>query len=581
VTLEQSILEPLITLSLPNDIVLGAGGALFSASSGIQATYTGNISGNHPLIVSGMGVTILAGNSSSTALTTFAAPLSILRGTLTGDVLVSADSTLEASGACAALTVEGTLAPAPGFSVQGPYIQTGSLQVSVPGNEQNGSLAVEGDVTLAGNLIVSAHPSGVYAKGSTYTLIEAPKPHTLTGSFDQVISPILSVRVDYIQDPQVILTVLEQVVWLQTAPVRHHNPQSVFHYLRALTLVPDSDLVTILNAMDSTDSSLFTDELDELHPAPFGAFDLLQLQANSQITALLTRPHSAPCPPCREEEECERRPASVWLAPIGLWYQQDKRGEQVGFDAVNGGVLAGVDYRCAGGLLLGLGGGYTWSHLNWEEKRGSGALDSGILGFYLDNKARHGYIELSALGTFSNETATRHIAFAKRHARHTITPWSITAHFGFGGDFSLGKTEWNPFVRADYLYQSSPAFTERGAGSLDLHVKGRVAQQLRSEVGLAISYPVRIGRQGCVVPTLFCSGINECFLSSPHYTAQLVDHPETFTVRTWSKPLYLLSPGMDIVCHLDTGLALALHYAAEVGGSALIQTADVRVAWTY
>ena len=130
-----------------------------------------------------------------------------------------------------------------------------------------------------------------------------------------------------------------------------------------------------------------------------------------------------------------------------------------------------------------------------------------------------------------------------------------------------------------YLYQKG--FTESGAQSLDLSVKGKHSDLLRSEVGLSFTSSFHMGKRGCFAPTIWLSGINECYLFKDHYRATFIDQTPSFAVRGFSHPIYLISPGLDLSFMFGCGLNLAARYSAELNGEITAQKLDARLEWFF
>ncbi len=588
-------LEPLVSLSAMG--IIGVGGGSIKPGQGATLTVSGLLTSpsNAPFAIVGEGSVVLSGDSTSTALVTLGSGVAsdghliIQNSTFAGPVLVNAGAVLQGSGSTQDLTNNGSvvLSPltAPGvptLNVTGDYAQGSDavLQVAIDGPGQATLLHVSQTAHLDGTLVVTAASQGAYAFGETYQIITSG--NDLSTVFSTVLlPPIPRLAVIYNADPSVALVVTSQSV-LQGAQVTGHNPQQVLANLQQIVHTPRSDLITVLTAMESLDASQLSVALDQLHPAQFGAFDLLNVNTGEMITSLFTERLSEAC--CIHlGSDCGCKGKEVWVAPFGYFYDQEKIGEQLGFRADAVGLVAGLNFCAREGYLLGLGAAYSSSELHWQESRGQGSMDKVSLCMYT-NYAAHGWsIDGALVGGLDVFNATRNIAFStiNRAAKHERGGYDLTAHIGVSGDVKLGRFYLSPFGRADYFNLYQKGFTESGADSLNLTVEGRHTQMLRSELGLKFTSSWKMGHGGCFAPTVHCSGINECSLVKRHYKANFIGETPRYLVRTFSNPIYLISPGLDLNFTWGYGLELSLGYSAELNSQITTQKLTGRLGWFF
>ena len=138
-----------------------------------------------------------------------------------------------------------------------------------------------------------------------------------------------------------------------------------------------------------------------------------------------------------------------------------------------------------------------------------------------------------------------------------------------------------PFATLDYTALYQKGFTESGADSLNLTVQGRHAHTLRSQVGLSAMRSFKMGHEGCFAPKVWISGINEATLIKHHYIANFEGEMPTYQVRTFNKPIYLVSPGCDLSFTWGYGLGFSLRYSAEVNHSIIAHKFDSRLEWFF
>ena len=467
------------------------------------------------------------------------------------------------------------------LTVTNTYTQEphGVLDIRIDEMGDNDELAITGGATLGGTLNVTALP-GSYMAGTTYTILNSVGGFAT--KFSTVNLPTVpSLMLSYDPFHSVILTVIETAV-LFGKHVHHHNPQQVLKYLQEIDFPLGSDIAAVAHSLTPLSENALTHALDQMHPAIFGAFDLLNVNTSSLVSSFLNRHMADIC--CQHLKTCSTdTDTSFWVEPFGYYYNQNRIGEQVGFRAYTEGVATGINACVTDSLIVGFGGAYSYGHIDWKEHRGNGRVNSGYLGVNLDYVWEPFFFEVAAIGGANAYHAQRNIEFFMfdRHARHHHRGFDFTAHLGGGGDIRFGAFYLKPYTNIDYLYLYQKQFTERGAGDLNLKVHGRHANMLRSEIGLSFTRSFKFGEQGCWMPTIFISGINECYLRKRHYHSRFQNQTLQFLVRTFSKPIYLVSPGIDFTFTSGTGSSVALRYSAELNGQIATQKGDLRFEWFY
>ena len=104
---------------------------------------------------------------------------------------------------------------------------------------------------------------------------------------------------------------------------------------------------------------------------------------------------------------------------------------------------------------------------------------------------------------------------------------------------------------------------------------------LRSELGLSVTRSFLMGKSGCFAPKVWLSGINECEMVKCEYKSSFADQTIPFEVRTFNKPIYLVSPGAELSFSRGNGLSFSLRYAAELNRDIATQKLDGRVEWSF
>jgi outer membrane autotransporter protein len=305
----------------------------------------------------------------------------------------------------------------------------------------------------------------------------------------------------------------------------------------------------------------------------WGAFDLLNLNTNAQLTTLFSNRSAEEC--CSHiGEACGCTNRDLWVAPLGYFYNQKGCKDQVGFKARMGGVAAGFNFCQDNGLLIGVGIAYTSVSVRWDRHRGHGDLEKASVGVYADYVSDHFVIDGAILGSFCHVHTGGHSSI-----KHSNQGYDWNAHLGMQSPIQWGRCYISPFGKIDCsnLYQNG--FHGRGADNVRWDVKGHHASLLRCELGIAFASSWKMGNHGCFEPRIWLSGVNECYLDTQHYRARAEQSP--YQVKPFHHPIYLFSPGIALTFNLNRGFSLSLRYGAELNHQVQTQKVDGRIEWFF
>ncbi len=580
-TLNAGTIEALSDLTQTRAIAL-TGNGTFNTNQFSQ-TLSGAISGSGALVKTGTGTLTLSTANSYTGTTTVNAGTLVVDGSIANSSLTTVNSggILKGVGPVGPLVNNGEVRPGHsiGTLIAASYTQgsTALYEDEINPQGQSDLIQVTGAATLNGTLRIVADP-GIYYQGTSYTILTAGGGVTGTFSSVQDNTP-LSFTVQYL--PNSVLIGSTQNGLHFPLIVQNHNPNKVKNNLLALVYNPGSDLENIIPAI--VNSGNVTDALDQMHPAVFGAFDLLNVNSNSLVTSIF-RNHASEVATKHLVDGCPLFPTSVWLEPFGYYTDQDQIGEQVGFRAHQLGILAGADYAFENNLLIGFGGGYGSSHIDWKKNRGNGDVESGYLGIYADYMEQNFSLNSALVGGINSYHATRNIRFStlNRKAKHHSHSYDLTFHLGGNFNYEMARdVHAEPFANLDYFYLQSNGFTETGAQNLNLTVNSRNTHMLRSEGGVSFAKSYVINEKVFCAPSLSLSCVNELYLRTKHYKSTFAEQTLPFYVRTFNKPITLVSPGAAVNFSFVNGLSLTFRYSAELNNKVATQKADLRAEYNF
>ncbi len=186
------------TATIASNIVLGGNQTWSNSDTGNALVVSGTVTGTGTLTKTGAGTMTLTGTNTYTGATTVTDGKLIVNGSISTSLLttVQTGATLGGSGSVGALTIDsgGFFAPgnSPGIeTVNGNYIQNGTLQVDIEGLTAGNSagnhdqVVVNGTVTLNGLLSFLTF-SGTYAADDLIFLLLNDGSDPITGTFSSL-----------------------------------------------------------------------------------------------------------------------------------------------------------------------------------------------------------------------------------------------------------------------------------------------------------------------------------------------------------------------------------------------------------
>ncbi len=177
----------------------------------------------------------------------------------------------------------------------------------------------------------------------------------------------------------------------------------------------------------------------------------------------------------------------LWVRPVGNWVDQDAVNSVSGYKMGTYGLVGGIQSELGAGTALGLGLGYLKSKVDGQDfaNRHRSDIESVQLigyGRYVLNDAGW-QLDWQGDYTRSNIEEKRSMGFIGRtaQAKYDGDAW----HLGVGVSRSLKVNQLvvKPLVALDWRQFKSDAYSETGAGALNLDVNAQKAQELILKVG--------------------------------------------------------------------------------------------------
>ncbi|MES2122736.1 MAG: autotransporter domain-containing protein, partial [Chlamydiota bacterium] len=537
-----------------------AGGGTVNVGSVV--TLGSGITGAGNFLKTGVGSMYLAAasNPGYSGSVTIDQGLLAVEGTLIVPVTVNSSGTLGGIGTVGNLISSGTVSPGNSIGtlhVAGNYTQnpSGHLFIEIDSLGNSDLLDITGTAALDGSLDVLPL-QGAYFAGSNivYRVLHADGGSSGQFTAVNVLDPggILKLNIQYTAN-DVFLGVLNNRFFIQPT-ITEHNPREVGLYLESLQyfeggqpIPAQEDLISVIEAIARLNPNQRVKALDQLHPAQFGEFGLLNSDLRSQIASILTIRPTAQC--CNHMVEfVNTENSSLWFEPFGMHIHQKPRSDQRGFISDTGGAMIGGDYCFGSGIVLGAAIGGNTTYLKWSEGMGHAHIPSAFMSIYADWSNAWAFVETSVLGAFDYFHTVRHIHFTgenrKATSRHNGYDWS--AHLGGGGDFHIGVVDFEPFFNLDYSSLHQNGFREHGANSLNLKVQDKDFGMLRAEEGISVAKSFKT-RRGCWSPRIWMSLVTSVPLYGKNYRSSLQGQDSSFTVWTYHKTVNRFSPGLELI----------------------------------
>ena len=275
----------------------------------------------------------------------------------------------------------------------------------------------------------------------------------------------------------------------------------------------------------------------------------------------------------------------IWISPFGSRADQDDQSGAAGFSASTGGLAAGVEGEL-GTMRLGLAYAYADTRVNGNTALSgtdsSARIDSNVLAVYGSRPLNGLDLSFQLDAGWNDSSSRRDLSFGSlnRVAHGDYGTWSI--HAGTSLSRAIVFDERNalvPALRVDYTQLRSQAYTETGAGALDLDVGAQTSRALvvgvdgryihlwgehsRIDAGIGVGYDT-INDQG---------DITAAYAGTP---------TQSFTAAGIGQSPWILRGGVGYAYLSGRGgVDVSLRYDAEVRSGYLNQVASIKAIWSF
>lgn len=272
----------------------------------------------------------------------------------------------------------------------------------------------------------------------------------------------------------------------------------------------------------------------------------------------------------------------VWVKPFGSWAEQENRDGVAGYDARTRGLTVGIDGALSPQLRL--GGALAYANIDIDGKSTVAKQSSEVDVYQLVGYGSYSLDERTNLNFQvdigqGNSQGERRIAFTQSTASSDYDSFTAHAGLGIGRNYVLDeRTSITPSLRADYTWIKDQAYSETGAGALNLQVQSRKSDALvlalegklirdlgngtQLQANLGVGYDTLNERSSIV--SAFAGAPNAAFVT---YGAE----PSPWQVRG----------GFGLTHKTASGMEITGRYDALYKTDFLNQTVSVKLRWMF
>lgn len=455
------------------------------------------------------------------------------------------------------------------------------------------------DTTL--NIVVDSS-LGNYNLGTVYTIIEAQ--NGISGQFTtvQTSDPAFAFQTQY--SFNFLQIFLSSAPFAQRSPLTGNAGRVAAAFMTLSSSNPD---VASLNAfLNQATSAQLECDFDNMQPALFNAIPIVQEATTTSVRKTLSdrmqEVHAARCPQVKCAEcgvDYNDRPYKIWLTPLGNFTKQRSRSQngicdntKIGFNSNTWGSTLGFDAKPSDHLILGGAISYAHTNLNWRRSFAHSRTNSVFGSVFGSLFNRYCYMDLAIMGAYDHFDAQRKITLTnmfttmRRNAKHKEDGGEFDIYAGLGYTFNKNNWQLNPFVDLDYQYLHQGNYKESGAKSIDLNVRKRNSNLLRTEAGVSVSVCQKKIESAnlAFVEQIKLSYIHEERYDGKKTKAKFIGPPDSssFFVKGFWPDRDLISPGASIQMLFPTNnFSLNLRYNGEFGKKWQNQTGSLEMLYAF
>ena len=570
------------------------------------ANFTGDVFAQNTPVVIASGSTFTGANAFNVQSFDIATNALFNMGTMTGvgtSTGAISNPGVTVGNGSGTFTNAGTLSVAAGAStITGNYTQaaTGAFQTNVTDDTTYGKLQVSGTATLPANAKINvnvASPNFVFTTAKTDGLTGVISAGSLIATTFDVTSN--SVLVEFTGSKNANQLDLTLAV-LKPAMIIVENVNTAGN-------TPATGAATQLDALyksTGTGNTVMDDVINKLvtysaatptissqQRVSDAVSQTLPLHAGAESAAIAGSMHIVNHIVQSRQDNSQGRSSGdefygnkqFWLKPFGGAANQDDRSGVSGYNAKNVGLVFGADGETSSTNRIGVA--FAIANSNISGNSAVAPQSSTISTYQALVYGSHSLdkdTDISLQGDIGNSAnkGLRNITFMGTTAQSNYN--SLSAHLGAGVARTMvmnEATSFTPSVHADYTMVRNDAYTETGAGGLNLMVNSSNVEELILSADGRITHALQdniqlTGNLGLGYDTMAKqASITSAYAGAP---------TGSFTTLGMNPSPWLARGGLGVVRKLNNGVEVTARYDVEARTSGFVaQTVSVKARWAF
>ncbi len=272
---------------------------------------------------------------------------------------------------------------------------------------------------------------------------------------------------------------------------------------------------------------------------------------------------------------------SLWVKPLGNWVDQDGRDGASGYELGTHGLVGGVQKDLNAATTVGFGLAYLKSTVDGQDFAQSHRADiesAQLIGYGRYTLDDSGWqIAWQGDYTRSNIESQRVLGFIGRtaQARYDGNAWHLGV--GLSRPYAMGALTVRPLLAFDLRQFRSDAYTEDGAGTLNLQVNAQKAREAILKVGAQVQ-----GDAGSRAQWLARAAVGyDIDGSNNAVTARFTGGGVAFITEGLPQARAIAEFGVGMRYRLRENMELVARYDLQLRQGLRDQTASVRLGWAF
>ncbi|MEP1643048.1 autotransporter domain-containing protein [Rhodopirellula bahusiensis] len=534
------------------------------------STLADDIGGSGSLTKTGTGELVLSGTNTYTGTTTVSAGRLVVNGSLAGNTTVDTNSELGGSGTIygdvinngtfAAGNSIGTMTIGGNASFNSGSTTEVEIQASAtPIAGTDNDLITAKRATISGGDVSVLCAVGSYTNGAKYTFLQTG--NGLSGTFNSITDDLafFDAQLGYDTFSAFFTLIANSTDYASVGG--SGNRQAVGFYIDENSTGASGDFGSVLDEFRLLTNAQVQSGLSQLSGEVYGSQSQVVIQGTNQLIGTVggqlrsgmfgggsgssglggsgfanatrsTRPSvtgpssdialvsyvdasstQTPCdaliaPTCHAAYHWKG-----WMTGYGLGGSAESDGNAAGIHYGLGGTTFGIERDLGDNARLGFFGGYVGSSVSADSMDQTVRANGGNFGSYLTHSAGNHYgIAMGGLQFDGYESdRTIQVGALTRTASGESDGWQGFAYGERGLNLNLSRSRvLQPFAGLQYVYARQNAFTETGAGAMNLAMSGVDTHSLRSNLGTRLQWQSWMSRRGwAITPEIRGSWMHE------------------------------------------------------------------------